>query len=85
MKVAIAAKGDGDEKRWRAALDRLDAMTIRLKLAQASVVGGLDTRVQGIVDDAPHPTARFVQAYLAVLDAADRRRETWRFRWVLRH
>ena len=77
----MRAKPSPDEERWRAALGRLDPMVVRLKLLNYGP--GLDTPVLGIVDNAPHPTVRFVEAWLSSLEAAGRRRETRRFWCVL--
>src|SRR5262249_39067089 len=61
-----------DERRWREAMEGLGAETVRAKLAQAGADTG--TGVLQIVGNPPHPTRKFIEAWLAEQDAAERKR-----------
>jgi hypothetical protein len=62
---------ESDERRWREAMEKLGTDRVRaaldLRAGQAR-----NFRIRGIVDRAPHPTRRFVEAWLVEKAAARR-------------
>jgi len=74
---------NGDEKRWRDALERLDPGTVHVKLDPFISGPDPDGRIPGIAADRPFPTRSFVEAWLAEKRWAIERRDAWRFRSVL--
>ena len=52
------------ERRWREAMEKLGADRVRAALDMRAGQAG-NFRIRGIVDRAPHPTRRFVEAWLA--------------------
>jgi hypothetical protein len=53
-----------DERRWREAMEKLGTDMVRA-MFDLRAVQAPNFRIRGIVDRAPHPTRRFVEAWLA--------------------
>jgi hypothetical protein len=54
---------EGHERRWRDALEGLDAADIRRRLQQSTGDNGGDAPLTGIVREAPHPPRYFVDSW----------------------
>jgi hypothetical protein len=52
------------ERRWREAMENLGTERVRAML-DLRAGEARNFRIRGIVDQAPHPTRRFVEAWLA--------------------
>jgi len=71
-----------DQKRWRAALERVGPEIIRLKLDPQNTGVGSGAEVRGVVNQGVHPPRGFVEDWLAEKAKATDRRETLRF-WAI--
>jgi hypothetical protein len=70
-----------DERRWREAMERLGADTVRAKLTTTNI--GPDTRVRYIVSGSQPPTREFVEAWLGEKDAFERKHRARVDGWTL--
>jgi hypothetical protein len=58
-------------------MEELGVENVRAKLAYGHTARELDAPVSDIVDKPPHPNRRFVEAWLAEKDAAERKQRVW--------
>jgi hypothetical protein len=71
-----------DEKRWRAALERLRASNVKILLSRIDPLHPEQT-VPSVGDREPWPTREFVASWLRDDEAAAQKEEARRYHWLL--